>query len=184
MFRNGLSLLALLAIISPFQIVLGDLVVNNHCRKDVTVVLSQNGGCDKGPDGCTRDGSEPWKLGGNKKKSVWRHAWQGDAVSVKIGKKGKDGILQYEYSHNGAGLWWNLSDLDGKGPGLVGTPFRSDRVGITPSGEGSGQGNCVKIRCKPDENPDDPKTRYCPKNTGDMTLDLCMPKLEFSRNFP
>lgn len=81
----------------------------------------------------------------------------------------------------------DLSDLDGRGPGLVGTPFRNDNVKISPTGPGSGQGTCVKIRCAAGkvcldsyQHPDDPNTKFCPLNTGDMWIDLCQPTSQFN----
>ncbi|KAH8172877.1 hypothetical protein LIA77_07132 [Sarocladium implicatum] len=168
------------------QVAVADLVVKNWCKQQVTIKVSKEGGCDTGPDGCTRDGNEPWRLKHGKKPSIWRHKWNGSAVSVKIGKKGKKGILQYEYSNDAGGHWWNISDLDGKGGGLVGSPFRGNHVGVTVSGKGAGVGNCTNIRCPPHkvchdsyQDPYEEKTRWCPRDTGDMTLDLCMPKKYF-----
>ncbi len=43
--------------------------------------------------------------------------------------------------------YWDLSDLDGRGADLVGTPFANDNVKISPVGNGTGTGNCVPITC-------------------------------------
>ena len=184
MLRNTLLTTIVAYIFAPSAV--ADVVVNNWCDEKVTIVTSQGEGCDSGPDGCTRDGHDPWRLDPGSGQSIWRHPWAGDAVSIKIGKEGKKGILQYEYSSNDGGIWWNLSDLDGGGPGLVGTPFQADNVGITPSGAGAGKGTCIKIRCAAHktcadsyQDPADPKTKYCPRDTGDMTVDLCMPRKSF-----
>jgi hypothetical protein len=106
----------------------------------------------------------------------------GDGTSVKISKTSDfgSGILQFEYTMSSDGLYWDLSDLDGAGSGLVGTPFANDNVKVSPTGDGEGSGTCVKIRCAAGtvctdayQNPDDNNTRFCPADTGDMWLDLC-----------
>lgn len=190
MVRIKIGLPTVFAVVALAHGALSDLIINNYCDKDVSIRTSKGSECERGKGGCLWQGHKPWKLKGGGK-SVWRHSWTGEAVSVKISKQGKDGILQFEYTHEAEGLWWNISDLDGEGPGLIGTPFRHDRVGVTPSGAGSGVGTCVKIRCKRDEvcldsyqHPDDPKTKWCPADTGDVTMDLCMPKKKFETNFP
>jgi hypothetical protein len=184
MIFNNFSSTAVMAAVAFTQGVLGKLVIKNHCNKDVFIRTSQGDQCEMGKGGCINDGFKPWKV--PKGKHTWSQEWLGMSVSVKISKDGEEGILQYEYSHEPAGLWWNLSDLDGEGPGLVGTPFRADDVGITPSGNGYMVGDCVDIRCKANEvcldsyqHPDDPKTRWCPTDTGVMHVDLCIPKKDF-----
>lgn len=76
------------------------------------------------------------------------------------------GFLQYEYTVAPDGIYWDLSDLDGQGRGLVGTPFRQDHVKVTPSGIGVGGGTCIKVRCPANticvdsyQAPDEAKTR-------------------------
>ena len=63
-------------------------------------------------------------------------------------------------------LWWDLSDLDGSGAGIVGNPFKNDNVKVTPVGTGAGVGNCETIKCAANhvceasyQAPDDAKTR-------------------------
>jgi hypothetical protein len=158
--------------------------IHNYCGVDVTVVQSHAAGCDFGPNGCTDQGNQPWVIG---RDGILNLDWIADGIgtSVKIGKTGVAGVLQYEYTMatgDFGGLYWDLSDLDGSGAGLVGTPFRSDNVKVTPTGNGEGQGSCVKIRCRANsvcldsyQHPDDPNTKWCPTDTGDMWLDLCQP---------
>lgn len=187
MFGTNLSLRAVITAAALAQGALARLIVNNWCDDGVYIRTAQGAGCETGKGGCIGEGNKPWHLGPGKDKTTWKHSWAGEAISIKIGKEGHEGILQFEYSSKPEGIWWNLSDLDGEGPGLVGTPFRDDNVGVTPNGNGVGQGTCVKIRCAANsvcldsyQHPDDPNTKYCPRNTGDMVLDLCMPKDMFS----
>jgi hypothetical protein len=63
-------------------------------------------------------------------------------------------------------MFWDLSDLDGNGAALVGTPFAKDNVMITPVGEGTGVGTCVTLGCPAGQicldayqQPDDSDTR-------------------------
>ncbi len=64
------------------------------------------------------------------------------------------------------GLYWDLSDLDGSGPGLVGTPFYNYNVKVSPTGDGQGAGTCLQIKCPSGkvcldayQSPDEAKTR-------------------------
>ncbi|KAF7550664.1 hypothetical protein G7046_g7942 [Stylonectria norvegica] len=156
---------------------------NNWCNAQVTVMLSHNGGCDYGSNGLC--GSAPWTIAPSQ---IVGFDWivDGMGTSVKISKAGVGGILQFEYAVSD-GIYWDLSDLDGDGPGLVGTPFGNDNVKVSPTGNGSGSGTCVKIRCKAGQtcldsyqHPDDQNTRWCPTNTGDMWIDLCQPDSGFN----
>ncbi|KAH7014575.1 uncharacterized protein B0I36DRAFT_369516 [Microdochium trichocladiopsis] len=167
----------------------GSLKIHSYCSSKVTVVLSHNGGCDYGTDSrCIRDGSKPWTISSGAT-TAFNWITSGNGVSVKISKEGVNGILQYEYAMatgQYGGLYWDLSDLDGKGNGLVGTPFFNDNVKVSPTGNGEGQGTCVKIRCQAGkvcldsyQHPDDPNTKWCPADTGDMWLDLCQPESSF-----
>jgi hypothetical protein len=63
-------------------------------------------------------------------------------------------------------MFWDLSDLDGNGAALVGTPFVGDNVMITPVGDGTGVGTCVTLGCPAGQicldayqHPDDSDTR-------------------------
>jgi hypothetical protein len=65
-------------------------------------------------------------------------------------------------------LYWDLSNLDGDGPGKPGSPFWSDNVISSPSGSGVGKGTCEPIKCKANQvcteayqHPDDTATRVC-----------------------
>uniref|UniRef100_A0A8H7KCF0 Antigenic thaumatin-like protein n=1 Tax=Bionectria ochroleuca TaxID=29856 RepID=A0A8H7KCF0_BIOOC len=161
------------------------LKIHNYCDVEVSVVSSHNGGCDSGPDGvCVTAGGTPWTI---KKGGISTFDWiaNGDGTSLKISKKGVEGVLQFEYAMatgEYGGLYWDLSDLDGKGNGLVGTPFFNDNVKVSPTGKGVGTGTCVQLRCTAGQtcvdsyqHPDDPNTKNCPVDTGDMWLDLCQP---------
>ena len=130
-------------------------------------------------------GSAPWTIKKGATQEI-KYITDGAGTSVKISKKGVSGILQFEYTVSN-GLWWDLSDLDGDGPGLVGTPFGKDNVKVTPTGNGAGSGTCLKIRCKANtvcldsyQHPDDKNTRFCPSGTGPMWLDLCVTASELN----
>lgn len=169
--------------------VLANLLINNWCGAGVSVVQNHNAGCDFGSDGrCITDGSSPWFIAPGSGQSILNLAYITDGIgtSVKISKDGvASGILQFEYSlayGEFGGLYWDLSDLDGSGAGLVGTPFANDNVKVSPTGNGAETGTCVKIRCEAGrtcldsyQHPDDPNTKTCPVDTGDLYLDLCIP---------
>ncbi len=141
--------------------------------------------CDAGPDGVC--GHSVQINPGNIYNLQWIENGQGTSVKISKGDAGfGSGILQFEYTKNDA-LWWDLSDLDGRGPSLVGTPFRGDNVKVSPTGNGSGQNTCLKIRCQAGQvcldsyqHPPDHNTKWCPGNTGDMWLDLCQPTDQFN----
>jgi len=165
--------------------------IHNYCNVPVQIYRSSGGSCNMGPnDKCQgTSGAAPWTVSSG---SILRLDWIRDSgTSIKISKNDADfrsGILQFEYTYaSNSGIYWDLSDLDGKGAGLVGTPFRNDNVKISPTGNGSGQGTCVKVRCPAGnvcldsyQHPDDPNTRWCPLNTGDLWVDLCQPNGEFN----
>ncbi|KFH48422.1 hypothetical protein ACRE_006710 [Hapsidospora chrysogenum ATCC 11550] len=170
---------------------LARLMINNWCGNSVSIVKSHAASCDFGQDGkCISDGGRPWVIPPGSGNSILGLDYIADGVgaSVKIAKDGGPaGVLQFEYNvvngGNYGGLYWDLSDLDGSGPGLVGTPFFHDNVKVTPTGKGSGTGTCVIIRCTAGQvcldsyqHPDDPNTKHCPVDTGDLWLDLCMPR--------
>ncbi|CAH0057483.1 unnamed protein product [Clonostachys solani] len=166
------------------------LKIHNYCDVEVSVVSSHNGGCDSGSDGaCVTAGSTPWTI---QKGGIATLDWiaNGDGTSLKLSKKGVTGVLQFEYAMatgTYGGLYFDLSDLDGKGNGLVGTPFFNDNVKVSPTGKGVGTGTCVQIRCYAGQtcidsyqHPDDANTKWCPAETGDMWLDLCQPTTIFA----
>ncbi|KAI9744820.1 MAG: hypothetical protein M1818_001745 [Claussenomyces sp. TS43310] len=167
--------------------------IDNWCTMDVYIYQNDDGTCDFGPNGiCTSaSGAAPWVIpAGNGNPSVLDLDWiNGSGTSVKISKTSdfNEGILQFEYTMGSTELYWDLSDLDGSGAGLVGTPFANDNVKVSTTGDGSGSGTCVKIRCAAGElcldayqNPDDNDTRSCPADTGDMWVDLCEPTDQFN----
>lgn len=166
--------------------VLASFNIHNYCDVDVTVVYSKDASCDMGKDGTC--GSEPWTLASGE---IQNFDWipGGASVSMKVGKHGVEGVLQFEYSvvaGEYGSVYWDLSDLDGAGSGLVGTPFFNDNVKVSPTGPGAGTGTCKQIRCKAGQTcvdsyqtPVDNNTKSCPVNTGDMWVDLCQPEAEF-----
>lgn len=187
-----------MVVIRPFTITtlaalapgaLANLLINNWCPVGITLVQSHAAGCDSGVNGnCITDGDTPWVIPPGTGESILNLGYIADGVgtSVKISKDDiPEGVLQFEYnvvSGEYGGLYWDLSDLDGSGGGLVGTPFRSENVKVTPTGNGAGTESCVIIRCAADtvcldsyQHPDDPNTKWCPVDTGDIWLDLCMP---------
>jgi Bys1 family protein len=91
----------------------------------------------------------------------------GQGTSVKIAKDSSFGkILQVEYTFTGPTLFWDLSNLDGSGASITGTPFAGDNVKISPSGAGVGSGTCKAIKCTADktcadayQHPDDTATK-------------------------
>lgn len=165
-----------------------------RCNQDVYIYQSNNGGCDHGPNNIcsSKPGASPIRIpAGKGKGSVHNLNWvsNGKGTSVKISKAKNfaSGILQFEYTMSSAGLYWDLSNLDGKGSGLVGTPFANDNVKVSPTGAGLGSGTCNKIRCKAGQvcqdayqHPDDVATKFCPANTGAMWIDLCEPTSGFN----
>ncbi|KAK5661793.1 hypothetical protein OQA88_9895 [Cercophora sp. LCS_1] len=185
--RSFLAAVALLATTASA----GTLNFNNWCSVPVYIYRSSGGTCNQGPNGICqgKPGAAPYVLPSG---TITRLDWVRDSgTSLKISKNDasfNSGLLQFEYTWaSNSGIFWDLSDLDGRGPGLVGTPFRNDNVKISPTGNGSGQGTCVKIRCGAGkvcldsyQHPDDPNTRWCPLDTGDMWVDLCQPEREFN----
>lgn len=109
----------------------------------------------------------------------------GAGISVKIAREGAssgDGVLQLEYSLADH-LYWDLSDLDGGGAGVVTSPFRDAHVRVTPTGNGANQGQnkCFTLDCPAGQtcqeayqDPNQDATRVCPADTGDLILDLCL----------
>ncbi|PQE03445.1 Antigenic thaumatin protein [Rutstroemia sp. NJR-2017a BBW] len=177
------------------------LTINNWCSSDVYIFQSTGGSCDKGTNGlCSTDkNATPWHIkAGNGASSTLTLPFgtDGKGTSIKIAKVSnwstQPPVLQFEYSWTVgqyAGLYWDLSDLDGSGSGLVGSPFTQDNVKISPTGAGTGSGSCLVLKCpsgalcKDAYNvPDQTATRSCPLNTGTMWIDLCEPKATFKRN--
>lgn len=42
-------------------------------------------------------------------------------------------------------VWWDLSNIDGSGPGTPGEPFGDGNVKVVPVGKGAGTGSCNAI---------------------------------------
>ncbi|KXJ88057.1 hypothetical protein Micbo1qcDRAFT_207806 [Microdochium bolleyi] len=169
----------------------GQLKIKNHCSSTVNIRIAHGADCEKGQGGkCIKDGAKPYQI---KKDGTTAFSWIGDGkgASVKIWKGDANQVLQFEYTvtKTGAykGLYWDLSNIDGKGPGLAGTPFASDNVHAKPTGKGFGSGTCKAVKCKKNEicrdaynKPEERKTRHCPVDTGDMWLALCQPDSQFN----
>ena len=94
------------------------------------------------------------------------------------------GILQFEYAREHdrnkvPGMYWDLSHVDGNGPGVPGrSPFADVDVMAIPLGTGRGQDSCDEVYCSAGEvcegsyqyDKDDKKTKvspstYCPVTT-------------------
>lgn len=106
----------------------------------------------------------------------------GSGTSVKIARYPGGGVLQLEYSQSDH-LYWDLSDLDGGGAGVVVSPFRDAHVRLTPTGNGVDEGvnKCWALDCPAGQtcqesyqDPNQEATRVCPVDTGDLILDLCL----------
>jgi hypothetical protein len=140
-----------------------------RCSQPVYIYQSNDGGCDKGPNGICQGqpGAAPYTLPpGTQGQSI---AWinNGQGTSVKVAKDPSFGqILQVEYTFTGPTLFWDLSNLDGAGASVTGTPFAADNVKISPSGAGLGTGTCNVIKCTANQvcadayqHPDDTATK-------------------------
>ncbi|KAK1753032.1 hypothetical protein QBC47DRAFT_462710 [Echria macrotheca] len=148
--------------------------IHNWCPAPVYIYRSSSGSCNLGENNICQGvaGSIPWTIPSG---TVRRFDWikdSGTAIKISRDPAWGSGILQFE----------DISDLDGRGPGLLGSPFRDDNVKITPTGPGSGSGTCVQVRCPAGsvcrdayQQPDDLKTNFCPDDVGDMWIDLCHP---------
>lgn len=95
-------------------------------------------------------------------------------------------MLQLEYSLTDH-FYWDLSDLDGGGAGVVVSPFRDMDVRVTPTGNGANEGEnkCFPLDCPAGQtcqeayqDPHQEATRVCPADTGDLILDLCLGGVE------
>jgi len=170
-----------------------------RCFEPVFIYQSNNGGCDSGPNGiCSTDpGAAPFVIPagnavGNQIIDLGLVA-NGFGTSVKISKDTAfdQGILQFEYTVDQGvdpGIYWDISNLDGAGDGLVGTPFANDNVKVSPTGDGSNANTCNQIRCPAGQvcagaflaSDQDAKVHFCPLDTGIMWLDLCEPGAQFN----
>ncbi|KAH8898655.1 hypothetical protein GQ53DRAFT_877686 [Thozetella sp. PMI_491] len=160
--------------------------INNWCSTTVYIYQSNGGKCNSGPNAICQGsaGAAPFVVAPGQIRNLgWIQNGLGTSVKMSKGDVNfNSGILQFEYNFTD-GMYWDLSDLDGRGAGIVGSPFFNDNIKISPTGAGEGQGTCVKIRCPAGklcvdsyQNPDDVKTRWCPLNTGDFWIDLCQPQ--------
>ncbi len=156
---------------TPFLYVL--VLMTSRCEEPVYIWQSNNGDCDKGPNGLCfwQEGSAPWPVdSGTILQLDWIANNFGTAVKIAKTQADNDGILQFEYTMGNGGNYWDLSNLDGLGANLVGTPFSSDNVRIVPIGPGTGTGggHCEPILCPGGQtctdaylNPEDTKTHVC-----------------------
>jgi hypothetical protein len=168
------------------------------CYEDVYIYQSNNGGCDSGPNGICSSaaGAAPFVVpAGNGNPSVLALGLvaNGEGTSTKISKTTafNTGELQFEYTVNESGtvgIFWDISELDGAGAGLVGTPFAGDNVKVTPTGDGASVNTCNTIRCAANQpcagaftDPnEDEDVHFCPLDTGVIWVDLCEPTAQFN----
>ena len=133
------------------------------------IYQSNAGGCNKGANGICQGaaGAEPWTLNPGQQGLTIPWINNGQGTSIKIAKDSSFGqILQFEYCVTGPTLFWDLSNLDGAGASVTGTPFASDNIKISPSGTGVGTGTCNVIKCTANQicadayqHPDDTATK-------------------------
>jgi len=124
--------------------------INNWCGQDVQYWQSTGAGCDAGPNGICYDqpGAYPWTISpGNIDYVPWVQDPQGTSIKIALGDNTwLSGVLQFEYTL-ADNLYWDLSDLDGAGSGVVGSPFLNQNVKVSPTGNGAEQNSCIQIRC-------------------------------------
>ncbi|OIW26545.1 hypothetical protein CONLIGDRAFT_716813 [Coniochaeta ligniaria NRRL 30616] len=168
-----LSVLALITMASA------GVVINNGCPE--TVHIDQVAGVAPGSDGALPSFDLAPGESMSEPLYVDPHG-MGSGTSVKISRESGEGVLQLEYTL-GDHLYWDLSDLDGGGAGVVVSPFRDSHVRVTPTGDGAGEGEnkCWALDCPAGQTcqeayqePDQEATRVCPADTGDLILDLCL----------
>ena len=105
-------------------------------------------------------------------------------VSIKVSREhsSNSGVWQFEYAISDH-LYWDVSDLDGAGPGKVASPFFDANVRVTPTGKGAQQGEngCYTLWCRAGETcveayqfPEQEATNTCPLGTGDLIVDMCL----------
>ncbi|KAK0701392.1 hypothetical protein B0T21DRAFT_397599 [Apiosordaria backusii] len=183
------------------------LQVHNHCNFPLywwhSAIAEDPNACDRGVNGqCIGKGGEPFEAQpGQTYAYPW---WKNDkGVSAKIRRGDKvpnkyqlqAPVFQFEYCHCtqgepwDQGLWWDLSDIDGGGPGLYDSPFNDQNVYVQVTGAGSADpqyNTCRNLKCKKNERCenvyqewDDPDARRCPLNTGEIHLHMCMSDAEF-----
>lgn len=137
----------------------------HSCGYPVYVSQTHNGArCNYGPgDGphesrCIRDGNPFWTMWpGQSAQIPWN---TGVGSNLKLHREPWDGapVLQFEYTRADPSvpdhLAYNFSDIDGAGPGAVGSPFRDGNVRATPVGPGVGWDTCNVLTC--------PANQACP----------------------
>lgn len=145
-----------------------NLTLIRRCTEDVYIYQANpgdNDNCNTGwTDKCFLD---PWIIPSMGHQLLkYKENNQGTSVKISKGSDFSKGIFQFEYTYAPDGIYWDISDLDGRGPGLVGTPFFDHNVKISPTGPGVGQGTCVSVRCPANticldsyQAPDEQKTR-------------------------
>lgn len=137
----------------------------NRCDQTVYIYQSNNGSCDMGQDKVCS--SNPWSFSAGTKGNKIEYISDGIGSSIKIALDTTFGkILQVEYNDAPDALYWDLSNLDGKGPSVTGTPFADKNVELSPSGAGVGTGTCVPVKCAANQictdayqQPNDPNTK-------------------------
>ncbi|KAK0666759.1 hypothetical protein QBC41DRAFT_397620 [Cercophora samala] len=191
--------------------------VHNHCSFPLywwhSTAADDPNACDKGVNGqCIGKGGEPFEAqpGSTYGYGILKND-KGVSVKIRRGDKVPDKyqlqapVFQFEYCHciqgeaHSQGFWWDLSDIDGGGPGLYDSPFNDQNVYVQVTGAGSSDpayNTCRNLKCKKNavcqavyQEDDDPDARRCPINTGVVHLHMCMSDgdfaaapLEFQRN--
>lgn len=188
--NNRLRSLALVAFSSG---ALAKVTINNHCDKGIAIRVAHGGDkCEAGETGClNQQGYKPWRLeaGGSFDWDWNQNSWT-DAVNIKMQLDGdsESQVFQYEYSINNQGLFWDLSDLDGAGGGLLGSEIARHDLKMSVSGATGSGPTCKSFKCLGERvcphlynNPNDVNTSTCPQDTGDQILDLCVSKEMFGQ---
>ncbi len=165
----------------------------NHCKYDITYNIVT--GTSSGPQNTIAAGA------------TWAAPWTPNAqVSIKMGKAGANGVLQFEYNQYGSNnFWYDFSAIDGN-------PFADQNIKVSPTGTGSassdGVSGCQKIKLHANQLSADffqPNNCYqdangqkhtgtgagcangaqifpepgnnCPTNTGTFWIDMCDPNI-------
>lgn len=104
-------------------------------------------------------------------------------TSMKISREGggyEAGVLQFEYAYGDEWVYYDLSDIDGSGPGSVGAPFRSANVHALPQTSWAGNDRCQPLECPAGTTcqdsyqfpKDDKNTHSCPLDSS-FIVELC-----------
>ena len=120
--------------------------------------------CDMGPNkkGCP---SDPWTINGGDRITI--DMFKSDSTSVKFSRDNdwqNPKVTQFEYTQNDK-FWFDISDIDGKGKGITGSPFFDENVMAWTDGDRTGSNTCIPIKCEKNkicqdayQFPDDKKT--------------------------